>query len=211
MEIVIGSNNLHKIRELRALFKCLKHIDCLSLLNFPDYVPLVESLSTLQEIAAAKALHAAKSLNKWVIADDSGLFVPALNGAPGVHSRRYACDDATDMENRQKLLNAMIGMDELKRSAYYECCLVLASPQEVVKCVTAQSQGSIALAEKGRNGFGYDSLFIKSEYDKTFAEIEEATKNRVSHRFKAFEKLLPTLETLYDLRAQTPKVESDRQ
>lgn len=196
MEIVLGSHNLHKIRELRAMFKSLKHIDCLSLLNFPDYVPLSESLPTLQEIAEAKALHAAKTLNKWVLADDSGLFVPALNGAPGVHSRRYACDDATDLENRQKLLNAMEGMEELKRSAYYECCLVLASPTGVVKTVTAQCQGCIAVMEKGRNGFGYDSLFVKSEYDRTFAEIEETTKNRISHRFKAFEKLLPTLEAL---------------
>lgn len=197
MEIVLGSHNLHKIRELRAMFKCLKHLDCLSLLTFPGYVPLSESLSTLQEIAEAKALNAAKSLNKWVLADDSGLFVPALNGAPGVHSRRYACDDATDMENRQKLLNAMEGMEEINRSAYYECCLVLASPTGVVKSVTAQCQGCIILAERGRNGFGYDSLFVKSEYDKTFAEIEEATKNRISHRYKAFEKLLPTLEALY--------------
>jgi XTP/dITP diphosphohydrolase len=196
MEIVIASRNLHKIRELRSMCKHLKHLDLFSLLNFPDYVSPEESGATLQEIATVKAEHAARALNRWVLADDSGLFVPALAGAPGVHSRRYACADATDSENRQKLINAMLGMEELERAAYLECCLVVASPEGTHKIVTAQCEGVIATAERGRSGFGYDSLFIKYEYDKTFAELGEATKNRISHRHKAYERLLPTLEAL---------------
>lgn len=196
MEIVIASTNLHKIREFRDMMKHLSTIDVLSLHNFPTYEPLPEEAHTFKENAIQKAEHAARTLNKWVLADDSGLVVPALNGAPGTHSRRYAGDDATDAENRHKLLDAMRHLDEVQRHAYYECCLVLASPQGMKKCVTGLCEGTILKEEKGRNGFGYDSLFVKNEYDKSFAEIDESTKNRISHRHKAFEKLAPTLETL---------------
>lgn len=196
MEIVIASKNLHKIREFREIMKHLSAIDFLSLHNFPHYEPLPEEAHTFKENAIDKAVHAAKTLNKWVLADDSGLAVMALNGAPGVKSRRYAGDDATDAENRLKLLTAMCDFREHQRGAYYECCLVLASPAGVKKCVTGLCEGSILTEEKGRNGFGYDSLFVKNDYDKSFAEIDESTKNRISHRYKAFEKLAPTLETL---------------
>lgn len=196
MEIVIASTNLHKIREFREMMKPFAAIDVLSLLNFPNYEPLPEEAPSFKENAVNKAEHAARTLNKWVLADDSGLVVPALNGAPGVRSRRYAGDDATDAENRKKLLTAMASLDGHRRNAYYECCLVLASPDGMKKCVTGLCEGSILTEERGRNGFGYDSLFVKNEYDKSFAEIDESTKNRISHRHKAFEKLAPTMETL---------------
>lgn len=196
MEIVIASHNVHKIREFRDMLKSLVDLDCLSLLNFPDYQSPAETGKTFKDNAVAKALHAATTLNKWVIADDSGLVVPALKGAPGVFSRRYSGDDATDLENRQKLLNALVGMEQHHRSAYFECCLALASPEGLKKCVTGLCEGYITTEERGRNGFGYDPIFVKNEYDKTFAEIDEATKNRISHRRKAVEKLLPTLERL---------------
>ena len=197
MEIVIASNNLHKIREFRDMLKPLKHIDFFSLLNFPQYVLPKEDGKTFQENAALKALHAAKSLNKWVIADDSGLVVPALRGAPGIFSRRYAGDDATDAENRQKLLADMKTLKDVDRNAYFECCLALVSPEGKIKTATGVCEGRIICEEKGRNGFGYDPLFVKTDYDKTFAEIDEGTKNRISHRRKALEKLLGTLETLH--------------
>lgn len=196
MEIVIGSHNLHKIREIRAMFKRLKNIDLLSLLNFPDYSPEENLEGTLKEIAIAKAERAAKTLNRWVLADDSGLFVPILGGAPGGNSRYYACDDATDCENRKKLLNELKDVKDFQRSAYLECNLALAAPEGLKKCVTGNCEGYIALEERGRNGFGYDSIFIKNEYTKTFSEVEESVKNCISHRWKAFERLLPTLETL---------------
>lgn len=196
MDIVIASNNLHKIRELRDMLKHVKQLDVLSLLNFPEYTPLEENGKTLQENAIIKAQHAAKTLNKWVLADDSGLFVPALGGAPGITSKRFAGEDATDTENRQKLLKEMQGMDGLKRSAYFECCLALANPEGIKKSVTGTCEGIITTQERGRNGFGYDPIFIKNDYDKTFSEIDEATKNRISHRRKALDRLLPILETL---------------
>lgn len=196
MEIVIASTNLHKIREFREMMKPFKGVDVLSLLNFPHYGPLPEEASTFKENAIQKAVHAAETLNKWVLADDSGLIVPALNGAPGVRSRRYAGEDATDTENRLKLLNAMNHLEDLQRNAYYECCLAIASPEGFTKCVTGLCEGTILTEERGRNGFGYDPLFVKNEYDKSFGEINESIKNRISHRHKAFEKLIPTLESV---------------
>lgn len=196
MEIVIASTNLHKIREFRDMLKPFGFDDVLSLLNFPNYQPIPENGETFQEIASLKAEHAAKALNKWVLADDSGLVVPALGGLPGVYSRRYAGEDATDSENRQKLLEAMHQLVGLQREAYFECCLALASPEGVKKVVTGTCQGSILQEERGRNGFGYDSLFVKHEYDKTFGELDEVIKNRISHRRKAIEKLSVSLEAL---------------
>ena len=196
MEVVIASSNLHKIREFRDMLKSIKTVDLLSLLHFPDYQPPPEDGATFQENAMRKAEHAAQALQKWVLADDSGLVVPALKGLPGVNSRRYAGEEATDAENRKKLLEAMGHLDGLQRAAYFECCLALASPEGVKKCVTGTCEGILLKEERGRNGFGYDSLFVKQEYDKTFAEITELTKNRISHRRKALEKLLPTIEML---------------
>lgn len=198
MEMVLASHNLHKIREFRAMFrdlKSLKHIDIFSLSNFPHYNLPLEVGKTFQENALLKAEHASKALGKWVLADDSGLVVPALNGEPGIHSRYYACDDATDSENRRKLLLSMKHLKDLERAAYYECCLALASPDGVKKCVKGTCEGMILHEERGNNGFGYDSLFKKHDYDKTFAELEDNVKNRVSHRRKALEKL-PILESL---------------
>jgi XTP/dITP diphosphohydrolase len=196
MEIVIASSNLHKIREFRGMCKLLKNIDFLSLSNFPHYIPLEESGKTLAENAMLKAEHAARALNKWVLADDSGLFVPILNGAPGIHSRRYVSDNSSDSENRQKLLLELQKINEIDRSAYYECCLALASPTGLIKCVTGRCEGYITNEEKGRNGFGYDSIFMKNEYNKTFAELEDGVKNQISHRMKAFQKILPSLEAV---------------
>lgn len=198
MEIVLASTNVHKIRELRDMLKAFSHIDILSLTHFPQYQPPDEIGTTFKEIAIAKAEHAAKHLNKWVLAEDSGLVVPALKGVPGIYSRRYAGSDATDAENRQKLLEAMRHLTDSGRSAYYECCIAIANPQGLKKCVTGICEGSILPIERGRNGFGYDSLFVKNDYEKTFAEVDENTKNRISHRRKAIERLMTFLETLRD-------------
>lgn len=194
IEIIIASNNIHKIREFRAMLKPLSQLDVLSLRDFPSYSPLEEKGATFEENAVEKAVHAAKELNRWVIADDSGLVVPALKGAPGVFSARFAGNQATDLENRKKLLDAMHHLIDEDRNAYYECAIALASPTGLKKCVTGTSEGVLLPKEKGSSGFGYDSLFIKHGYNKTFAEMDESTKNRISHRRKAFDKLLLSLE-----------------
>ncbi len=196
MEIVLATQNVHKIREFREMLKNLTKCDLLSLYNFPTYTCPEETGATFEENASLKALHAAKTLNKIVIADDSGLVVPALNNEPGVRSRRYAGDDATDAENRKKLLDALEGKSELHRAAYFECCLVLATPEGIKKTVRSTCEGYIIEEERGRNGFGYDPIFVKHDYDKTFAELDESTKNRISHRHKAVEKMLSSIESI---------------
>jgi XTP/dITP diphosphohydrolase len=196
MEIVIASTNVHKIREFRSLLKSLKHFDVLSLLDFPSYTPLEETGSTFEEIVSSKAVHAAKTLGKWVLADDSGLIVPALQGHPGIRSARYAGENATDRENCKKLLSEMHSLQESGRFAYFECWIAIASPEGLQKIEKGICEGMIIEQERGGQGFGYDTLFRKHEYSKTFAELDESIKNRISHRRKAFDKISLFLETL---------------
>jgi XTP/dITP diphosphohydrolase len=196
MQIVIGSSNVHKIRECRAILRQLRSLDILSLLDFPQYKSPKETGKTFEENSRHKALHAAQTLGKWVIADDSGLVVPALRGEPGVHSARFAGENASDKENRRKLLEEMRSLHDHERSAYFECWITLASPDGIVKTVSGLCEGSITTEERGSQGFGYDSLFLKYEYSKTFAEIDEETKNRISHRRKALDKILPVIESV---------------
>lgn len=196
MEIVLASRNMHKIREIRSILKSLSQIDFISLLNFPDYEPPEETGTTFQENAELKAVDAARALGKWVMADDSGLVVPALGGEPGVYSRRYSGEDATDRDNNKKLLEKMQGLKGVERSAYYECSVCLVDPVGEKKTVTGICEGHILEQEKGGNGFGYDPLFAKLEYDKSFAELNETTKNMISHRRKALDKIYIYLESL---------------
>ncbi len=196
MDIVLATLNVHKLREFRDLLKSVNRFDVLSMHNFPHYSLPPQEENSFKERAIAKAVHAAQELKKWVLADDSGLIVPSLNGAPGIYSKYYAGDEATDAENRRKLLEALKGKTGLERSAYFECCLALAGPDGLKKCVTGRCEGMVSPEERGRHGFGYDAIFIKHDYDKTFSELDDAVRNRISHRRKAFEKISIALETI---------------
>ncbi len=199
MEILLATANLHKIREFRDMCKSFPHLEILSLHQFPSYVAPEETGTTFKENAILKAEHAAKQLNMWTIADDSGLVVPFLQGQPGIYSSRYAGPEACDSDNRKKLLQEMARLTTQEdRSAYYECCLAVANPSGLKKCVQGLCEGFILTESKGRHGFGYDSLFVKNDYEKTFAELDETIKNRISHRRKAFERLAIFLENLRD-------------
>lgn len=200
MNLVIATKNAHKFREIRFLLKALKRFDLYSLLDFPEFTPSEEMGKTFEENAITKAVECAKHLNMWAIADDSGLVVPALDGAPGVFSARFAGNDASDIDNRKKLLSEMQHLKNDGRYAYFECCLALASPEGLKKVVTGRCEGMILEQERGGKGFGYDPLFLKHDYNFTFGELEEAVKNQVSHRAKAFEKLLITLESLCEIQ-----------
>ncbi len=206
MKIVIASHNTHKIREFRTLFKPLNKFDVLSLHDFPKYKLPSETGDSFKENAEIKAKDAAEKLGHYVIADDSGLVVPKLGGAPGVFSARYAGEDATDRDNRKKLLEEMDGFSDIDRSAYYECVLILASPEHIIKSVSGKCEGQITEEEKGGGGFGYDPLFLKYDYDKTFAQLPESTKIVISHRGKAFEKMIPTLEHIKTVHAEANAV-----
>lgn len=198
IELVIASSNIHKIREIKSMLKTDSRFDLRSLLDFPDYSPPEETGSTFEENAKIKAIHAAKHLNRWVLADDSGLVVPALGGLPGIFSARFAGNHATDHDNRKKLLEKMAHLLDEDRRAYFECCIAIASPKGIEKSTCAICEGTLLSAEKGGGGFGYDPLFIKDGYSKTFAELSEDTKNRISHRRKALDKALFSFESLIE-------------
>lgn len=178
------------------MLKPNKGLDLLSLLDFPDYLPPEENGATFEENAIAKAVHAAQALNRWILADDSGLIVPALRGSPGIFSARYAGRDASDLENRRKLLSEMSHLLEEDRHAYFECVLALAAPHGLKKVVRGTCEGIILPQERGCGGFGYDSIFVKNGYNKTFGELEESVKNRISHRRRALDKLMRTIDSL---------------
>ena len=196
MRLIIASKNVHKIREFRSMLKLFPKLDLLSLIDFPFYTPQEEIGTSFIENSTTKAMRAATQLNAWVIADDSGLVVPALNGEPGVFSHRYAGDNATDKKKKKKLLNSMQHLQDPLRHAYFECVISLASPEGLKKTTIGKVEGVILEKEKGSLGFGYDSIFMKHEYGKTFAQLEETTKNKISHRRKALDKLFPILESL---------------
>lgn len=195
-EILIASKNMHKIRELKELLSAFPEFDILSLFDFPDYVPEEETGTSFRENAETKAIHAAKVLNKLAIGEDSGLVVPALNNKPGIFSARYAGKNATDGDNRKKLLTDMENLEDDKRYAFFESCMAIATPEGLKKSTCATCEGRIIKKEKGGSGFGYDPIFIKNDYSKTFAELQPSLKNQISHRRKAFDKLLITLESL---------------
>lgn len=196
MELVIATTNFHKILELKAMIRSqFKDIEILSLKDFPSYEAAEETGNTFADIAENKAIHAAKALRHYVIADDSGLIVPALGGEPGIFSRRYAGLDASDKDNRDKLIKKLQLLKDDDRFAYFECGLSFAAPDHLVKTVVGVSEGHLVLEARGRGGFGYDPLFLKHDYNKTFAELEEDIKNRISHRRKAFDKLTPFIES----------------
>lgn len=197
LQLVVASKNLHKIREFKTILSKQPHIDLLTLLDFPDYIPPEETGNSFMQNAILKAEHAAKTLNHWVISDDSGLVVPALKGAPGIYSARYAGENATDGDNRIKLLREMQDLNDEDRQAYFQCVIALASPDSLIKCFEGTCEGSVVSQEKGGSGFGYDPVFMKHSYNKTFAELEDSIKNRISHRRKALDKLILHLETIF--------------
>lgn len=196
MKLVIATTNLHKIREIRAILKPLYNFDFLTFHDFPNYEQPEETGVTFEENAFLKATHAAATLKEWVLADDSGLVIPALDNSPGVHSARYAGENASDKDNRIKLLQNLETLDECDRVGYYASAMALASPDGIQKQVLGICEGHLLMTERGGGGFGYDSLFLKYDYNKTFAEIDEETKNKISHRRKALDKFTPTFDAL---------------
>ncbi|MCF7806369.1 MAG: RdgB/HAM1 family non-canonical purine NTP pyrophosphatase [Simkaniaceae bacterium] len=203
MKLIIATSNLHKIREYKGIIKPLfPEFDIYSLRDFPSYHPPEETGVTFEENAQIKALHAAQAFNELVLADDSGLVVPALHGEPGIRSARYASDDATDQDNRNKLIGKLKDLQEKERVGYFECTIALATCEKIVKSTRGFCEGYLICEERGGNGFGYDPLFIKYDYNKTFAELDEAIKNRISHRRRAFDKMIPVLESMLSTIAE---------
>lgn len=195
-KILLASSNAGKLAEFAALAHESPEANELELAlipNFGSFPPFDESAPTFAENAAGKALHYSRFATEPVLADDSGLVVPALGGAPGVHSARYAGPNATDAERIEKLLHEMRGKAGADRAASFVCVLALARQGQIRALVSDSALGILLEAPRGANGFGYDPVFFFPEFNKSFAELSRAEKNRLSHRGKAFRRMLPEL------------------
>jgi XTP/dITP diphosphohydrolase len=184
MKLVIATRNTHKLQEIRAIFD-FQGLEVSSAFDFPEIPDVVEDRDTLEGNAAKKASETAKATKCWALADDSGLEVTALNGAPGVYSARYAGDECSYDANNEKLLAELQGKDD--RSARFRTVLALSDPEGNIQAVEGVCPGQIIAERRGANGFGYDPLFIPDGYTETFAELDAAVKNQISHRARALQ------------------------
>jgi XTP/dITP diphosphohydrolase len=184
--LVIATRNKGKTKEIKNLFKDFP-VDIKDLDDFGPIPHLEEDGDTFDENAYKKASFAARILGMPALADDSGLMVEALKGAPGVHSARYAGENATDEQRYLKLLSEMEG--RTNRKAAFECVISIAVPTGPALTYEARCEGLITEVPAGSNGFGYDPVFYYPPYKKTFAELTRQEKNRVSHRGKALAEL----------------------
>lgn len=180
--IVLATGNKNKIREIRELLKD-SPVKIKSIAEYGTLPPVVEDQDTFEGNAYKKAYHYARVLGVPCLADDSGLVVEALDGRPGVHSARYAGENATDMEKCDKLLAEMAG--KTNRQARFECVLSLATPGGPALTWEGSCEGKITTERHGESGFGYDPVFFYPPLGQTFAEIPMEKKNKVSHRGRA--------------------------
>ena len=182
------------MREYRALAGTFGSGVTLQLLPDFDALPkFAEAAPTFAENAVGKALHYSRLSPGLLIADDSGLVAPALGGAPGVHSARYAGPAATDASRIQKLLSEIRDKRGQDRCARFVCVVALAEGGNILGVFSASAEGELLRAPRGAGGFGYDPIFLLAELSKTFAELSREEKNRLSHRGKAFRKTLDFL------------------
>jgi XTP/dITP diphosphohydrolase len=194
--IFLASSNPGKLGEFHALAeKAAVHKRVvLELVPGFDALPLFEeNAPTFAENALGKALHYSRLHDGLVFSDDSGLVVPTLGGAPGVHSARYAGPGATSTERIGKLLAELKGKSGLERGAHFVCAIALAKGGRAMAIVTDRADGEILRTPRGEGGFGYDPVFYFPALKKTFAELSAEAKNEHSHRGKAFRRLLKTL------------------
>ena len=192
--LFVASSNPGKLREYRTLAEPAgASVNLEFLPNFDSLPPFDEIWPTFAENAAGKALHYSRLASGIVIADDSGIVVPALGGAPGVHSARYAGPNASDADRIRKLLSEMRGKKNAERRARFVCVVVVAEAGNMRGVFSASAEGMLLEEPRGENGFGYDPVFFFPPLGKTFAEISRAEKNLHSHRGKAFHKALDFL------------------
>jgi XTP/dITP diphosphohydrolase len=191
MDIVFASNNKHKLSEVRNI---LDKYNILSLEQIGFNAEIEENGKTIEENAFIKVRTIRAYTDKIIIADDTGLFVKALNGEPGVYSARYAGENATFADNNKKLLKALEG--KKNRQAVFKCAVALNMPNGEEKIFIGEVQGSIAAKASGDSGFGYDPIFIFDKLNTTYAQMSIEQKDLLSHRAKALFKLAQFIESL---------------
>lgn len=199
VKLYLASSNPGKLKEYRALAEGAAPSLRVEISSLPDFEALAEfeeNAPTFAENAAGKAVHYSRLRKGLIFADDSGLVVPALDGAPGVHSARYAGVHAANSKRIEKLLRDMRGKSGKARAAHFVCAIALARKGRVLAVVTDRVDGEILESPRGAGGFGYDPVFYFPALKKTFAELSPGEKNQHSHRGKAFRKLLAALSSM---------------
>jgi XTP/dITP diphosphohydrolase len=194
--IVLSSRNRKKTQEVREILGVVG-FTVIPVTDFPDVPDVEEDGLTFAENAAKKASQVAVHLNRWVIGEDSGLIVDALNGAPGIYSARYSGVGATDERNNAKLIADLAGVADEKRGAGYICSVALSNPAgEIRIACEGTCRGRILSEANGTGGFGYDPYFLIPEYHLTFGQLSSVVKHRLSHRARAFSKFIPLLQNI---------------
>lgn len=190
-DILIATHNPDKLKELEELVNPLK-LRLHFLRELPGFYPTEEDQKTLQKNAMKKALEAAKYSGLITLADDTGLFIEALNGAPGIMSARFAGNSCSYSDNRQKVLRLLQNIQI--RKAYFKTAVALSAPDGIIAVTEGRLEGEITTEERGNNGFGYDSIFAVN--GKTYAEMNADEKNRLSHRALAIKSIIPILQKI---------------
>ena len=201
MKLVLATHNQGKVRELSEMLRDgyplspdNHDIEVISLKSYPDAPEVVEDGVTYAENAAKKASVIAQYTGHLTLADDAGLEVDALNGAPGVNSKRWVGEDATDAQRITSLLEVLKGATD--RRASFVAAIAVVHPDTDPKVVIGVCEGWITYSPAGKSGFGYDPIFMPNGYNQTFAELGEEIKNRISHRAKALQQALTLLQQL---------------
>ena len=200
MKLVLATQNQGKVREIGELLKDQNGIELLSLRSYPNAPDIVEDGKTYEENAIKKASVLAEYTGHLTIADDSGLAVDALDGAPGVHSARYAGENASDADRIVKLLDALQDIPDVRRSGRFICAVAIAEPLDQAQVVRGVCEGRIIRTPRGTAGFGYDPIFVPMGYDKTFAELGDEIKNQISHRAKALDEARKLLSQMNSMK-----------
>jgi len=195
-KLLIATSNKGKLREVRAMLEALG-VEVIGLTDIDAIEEPVEDGDTFDANARKKAIHYAAASGLWALADDSGLEVDALDGAPGVYSARYAGEDADDMANNARLIRELQAIPEANRTARFRCAMALATSDKVVVATSSGTiEGVIIDEPRGHNGFGYDPHFFIPDQDRTAAELPPVQKNRISHRGQALAAIHPQIVRL---------------
>ncbi len=211
--LVIATGNRDKVREISAVLKDESNIPeisdhalmegseairIMSLSEFPDAPEVIEDRDTIDGNAMKKALEMAQFTGHICLADDTGLFIDALNGDPGVMAARFAGEGCSYLDNRVKVLNLMNGVSN--RGAFFRTVMAMAEPAGIIAIREGVVRGQITMSERGSNGFGYDAVFEVTGTGLTFAEMEDEHKNRISHRALALKAIIPIVKKTCNIR-----------
>lgn len=194
--IVVASRNAHKLHEIQRLFASIP-VDFVPVSSFPNAPDVEENGSTFAENALIKARSIRDFTHTWALADDSGLEVDALQGAPGVFSARFAGTHGDDLANNHLLLQKLHNTPAAERTAHFSCAIALVSPDHREWTSLGNCYGQILTQPRGSQGFGYDPLFLPDGFTQTFAELPTESKCSFSHRAKAAEQMLAILKSLF--------------